>query len=127
MENWAAGFFQLEEASGRYPYSGGHVHRSVRALRSISVDGANSMEPNREFVHNHYIPKWYQRRFMLSGQRTYWYRDLEPKEVVQQSGHKYTRRALLRWGPDSCFAEDGLYTTKWGAEENVDIEKFFFG
>src|ERR1700731_3674911 len=91
------------------------------------VDGANSMEPNREFVHNHYIPKWYQRRFMLSGQRTYWYRDLEPKEVVQQSGHKYTRRALLRWGPDSCFAEDGLYTTKWGAEENVDIEKFFFG
>ena len=51
---------------------------------------------------------------MLSGQRTYWYRDLEPKEVVQQSGHKYTRRALLRWGPDSCFAEDGLYTTKWG-------------
>jgi hypothetical protein len=29
--------------------------------------------------------------------------------------------------PTSCFAEDDLYTTKWGVEENVDIEKFFFG
>ena len=84
------------------------------------------MEPNREFVYNHYVPKWYQRRFMLSGQRKYWYRDLKPKEVVQ-SGHKYTRRAVLQWGPDLCFAESHLYTTKWGIEENVDIEKFFFG
>jgi hypothetical protein len=27
----------------------------------------------------------------------------------------------------SCFAEDDLYTTKWDVEENVDIERFFFG
>ena len=37
------------------------------------------------------------------------------------------RRAVLQWGPDLCFAESHLYTTKWGIEENVDIEKFFFG
>jgi hypothetical protein len=84
------------------------------------------MPANRDFHHNHYVAEWYQRRFMLSGYGKYWYLDLNPEQIVQ-NGHKYTRRALLRWGPDSCFAEDGLYTTKWGTEENVDIEKFFFG
>lgn len=33
----------------------------------------------------------------------------------------------MRWGPVSCFAEDDLYTTKWGDFANRDIEKFFFG
>jgi hypothetical protein len=84
------------------------------------------MPANQDFHHNHYVPEWYQRRFMLPGSGKYWYLDLDPQQIVQ-NGHKYTRRALLRWGADSCFAEDGLYTTKWGTEENVDIEKFFFG
>jgi hypothetical protein len=84
------------------------------------------MPANQDFHHNHYVSEWYQRRFMLPRYGKYWYLDLNPKQIVQ-NGHKYTRRAQLRWGPDSCFAEDGLYTTKWGTEENVDIEKFFFG
>jgi hypothetical protein len=84
------------------------------------------MQANQEFHHNHYVPEWYQRRFMPPGSGKYWYLDLNPEQIVQY-GHKYTCRSLLRWGPDSCFAENGLYTTKWGTEENVDIEKFFFG
>jgi len=63
---------------------------------------------------------------MLPGYGKYWYLDLNP-EQIEQNGHKHTRRALLCWGPASCFAENSLYTTKWGLEENVDIEKFFFG
>jgi len=63
---------------------------------------------------------------MLAGQGKYWYLDLKPEQVVQ-NGRKSTRRALLSWGPKSCFAEDDLYTTNWGAEENTDIERFFFG
>jgi hypothetical protein len=81
---------------------------------------------NKDFKHNHYVPEWYQRRFMFSGQGKYWYLDLTPEQVVQD-GHRFTRRELRNWGPPSCFAEDDLYTTKWGVEENVDIEKFFFG
>lgn len=80
----------------------------------------------KDFKHNHYVPEWYQRRFMAPGQGKYWYLDLKP-EVVEQNGHKFTRRALLPWGPGSCFAENDLYTVKWGGTENVEIEKFFFG
>jgi hypothetical protein len=84
------------------------------------------MTSGKDFKHNHYVPEWYQSRFMLPGQGKYWYLDLKPEQIVK-NGHRYTRRSLLPWGPASCFAEDDLYTVKWGARENVDIEKFFFG
>ena len=35
--------------------------------------------------------------------------------------------ALLHWGPNLCFAQDDLYTTRWGSISNTDIEQFFFG
>jgi hypothetical protein len=84
------------------------------------------MGASTEFHHNHYVPEWYQRHFMLPGQNKYWYLDLNP-EPMERDGHKYTRKALRYLGPASCFAQDDLYTTKWGVEENFDIEKFFFG
>ena len=84
------------------------------------------MPGKNDFRHNHYVPEWYQQRFMRPGQGKYWYLDLNPEQIVQE-GHKYTRRALLPWGPSSCFAEDDLYTVKWGSYINVDIERFFFG
>jgi hypothetical protein len=85
------------------------------------------MGSNREFHHNHYVPEWYQRRFMLPGQNRYWYLDLNPDPILRDGKVIAHRRDLLPWGPSKCFAENDLYTTKWGAEENVDIEKFFFG
>src|SRR5260370_42555827 len=84
-----------------------------------------TMPSSKDFRHNHYVPEWYQRRFMLPGKGTYWYLDLQPDQVVRD-GHRHTRRALLPWGPGRCFTEDDLYTTRWGGRENVDIEKFFF-
>src|SRR5947208_1677567 len=82
--------------------------------------------PTQDFKHNHYVPEWYQRRFMLPGQYRYWYLDLHPEKVVRD-GHRYTRRDLLQRGPGLCFAQPDLYTTKWGDQENTDIEKLFFG
>lgn len=84
------------------------------------------MPGEENFRHNHYVPEWYQKRFIAPGQGKYWYLDLTPEQIIK-NGHKYSRRALLNWGPVSCFAENDLYTAKWGTEENVDIEKFFFG
>ena len=85
------------------------------------------MGANREFHHNHYVPEWYQRQFMLPGQNRYWYLDLNPDPILRDGKVIAHRRDLLPWGPRKCFAENDLYTTKWGAEENVDIEKFFYG
>jgi hypothetical protein len=78
------------------------------------------------YRHNHYVPIWYQRRFMLAEQDRYFRLDLKPDRVT--SGNvKYKRRDLHEWSPDRIFAEDDLYTTKWGSISNTEIEQFFFG
>lgn len=79
-----------------------------------------------EFSHNHYVPEWYQRNFMHPGEGKYFYLDLKPAIVVRD-GHQYVRRNIMPWGPSKCFAENDLYTVKWGNWRNTDIEKFFFG
>ncbi|MBN9507916.1 MAG: DUF4238 domain-containing protein [Alphaproteobacteria bacterium] len=79
-----------------------------------------------DYRHNHYVPVWYQKRFMRPRQGMYQYLDLRP-EVVLCNGHRHTRRELRQLGPVSCFAQDDLYTTKWGSVENTEIEQFFFG
>lgn len=78
-----------------------------------------------DYRRNHYVPEWYQKRFIPKGQRFY-YLDLKP-ETMTSSGHKYQRRALLRWGPDKCFYEQDLYTTRFGGWESTEIEQKFFG
>ena len=80
----------------------------------------------QQYRHNHYVPVSYQRRFMLPGQSRYYRLDLKPESVANMVV-RYTRRALHHWGPDRIFAENDLYTTKWGAGDNTEIEQFFFG
>ena len=63
---------------------------------------------------------------MLPGQGKYYRLDLKP-EVISRGKVKYTRDDLHHWGPGKIFAEDDLYTTKWGHIINTDIEQFFFG
>ena len=79
-----------------------------------------------EYQHNHYVPEWYQKRFLAGGQTRHHYLDLRPDKVTT-NGHTYHRKAELYWGPKRCFAQDDLYTTKWGGLNNREIEKFFFG
>src|SRR5258708_1939120 len=84
------------------------------------------MPVEQGFRHNHYVPEWYQRRFLPQGQSHLFYLDLKPDERIH-NGHRYVRRSLMNWGPVRCFAENDLYTVKWGNWKNTDIEKFFFG
>lgn len=81
------------------------------------------MSNDNPYRHNHYVPVWYQRRFLRPEQHKYWYLDLQP-EVIP--GGKRRRRDLLNWGPKKCFAQNDLYTTNLGALRNTDIERFFF-
>ena len=84
------------------------------------------MTASEGYRHNHYVPEWYQRRFMFAGQARYHRLDLKP-DVMTSGGHKYRRNDLHHWSPEKIFAEDDLYTTQWGAISNTDIERFFFG
>lgn len=81
---------------------------------------------SQDYRHNHYVPEWYQKRFLPKGAYRQFHLDLKP-ETVAQNGYKFTRNARHLWGPRKCFAQDDLYTTKWGELLNTDIEKFFFG
>lgn len=76
--------------------------------------------------HNHYVPIWYQKRFLPENQSKFVYYDLNP-EVCTSNGRTWTRSNLMSWGPAKCFAQDDLYTVRWGAIENRDVEKLFFG
>jgi len=80
----------------------------------------------QQYRHNHYVPISYQRRFMLPGQSWYYRLDLKPESATSGT-IRYTRRALHHWGTDRVFAENDLYTTRWGTGDNAEIEQFFFG
>jgi Protein of unknown function (DUF4238) len=82
--------------------------------------------PMQQYRHNHYVPVSYQRRFVLPGENRYYHLDLKPESLT--SGNvKCTPKALHHWGPYRAFAENDLYTTRWGTEDNAQIEQFFFG
>lgn len=83
------------------------------------------MSAVQSHVH-HYVPRWYQRRFLKTGQFKFYYLDLRPEAVVS-NGKKYQRRDLLCWSPDRCFYKDDLYTLRLGNWTTDDFERRFFG
>jgi hypothetical protein len=83
------------------------------------------MKPQDSHVH-HYVPRWYQRRFLKTGQFKFHYLDLNPA-TVYSNGVRHEREALLNWGPDRCFYKNDLYTLNLGRWTTDQIEKRFFG
>lgn len=81
-----------------------------------------------KYRENHYVPIWYQERFIpsRSKERKYYYLDKMPETRVS-NGHRYKRSEILRWGPPKCFSEYDLYTTKFGGWLSTEIEQQFFG
>jgi hypothetical protein len=75
---------------------------------------------------HHYVPQWYQRRFLLPGQSSYHYLDLNPDTVVRD-GISHRRNDLLHWSPARFFYKDDLYTLRFGPATTDVMEKFFFG
>lgn len=75
---------------------------------------------------HHYVPEWYQRRFLPPGASKYFYLDLQPETIVRE-GHAYQRRAIRYLGPDSCFYKDDLYALDFAGQTTDELERFFFG
>lgn len=81
-----------------------------------------------QYRNNHYVPQWYQKRFLPIGQKDQelYYLELKPGIYVDPRGIIHKKRAR-RLGFKFCFAETDLYTTKFGTEESTKIEQDFFG
>ena len=84
---------------------------------------------SNEYQNNHYVPEWYQRRFLPQGQKdqALYYLNFQPGFLVDPMNTVRFRRAIKRQGPGLCFAQEDLYTTVFGAKEYKTIEKDFFG
>ena len=82
-----------------------------------------------EYKSNHYVPVWYQKRFIPPSQRDneLLYLDLKPGTFTDPRGVTHSRRAMRRLGPKHCFCKDDLYTTNFGSAESTEIERQFFG
>lgn len=89
---------------------------------------STTLAPMSKYRLNHYVPIWYQERFIpvTARERKFHYLDMKPETIVS-NGRTHTRNAILRWGPRNCFCEHDLYTTKFGAWMSTEIEEKFFG
>jgi hypothetical protein len=81
-----------------------------------------------EYKNNHYVPEWYQKRFLPPepAEKKFYYLDLKPDQAISNGRH-FKRNSLLRWGPKRCFCQDDLYTTQLGSWFSTEIEEKFFG
>lgn len=76
---------------------------------------------------NHYVPQWYQKRFVEDAKTRLFYLDLAPERTLLPDGREVGPPALQRNSPRYCFWGQDLYTTVFGGVENDEIERFLFG
>lgn len=84
---------------------------------------------SNQYRNNHYVPQWYQKRFIPVSQkdRELYYLNLKPEIFTDSKGKNHQARAIRRQGFRKCFAEENLYTTRLGSVESTVIEERFFG
>ena len=78
---------------------------------------------------NHYVPQWYQKRFLPQGlkEQKFYYLDLTPERINHRNGSFHYRNKCRRLGPVNCFAQNHLYTFFLGKDATDVIERRFFG
>jgi hypothetical protein len=77
--------------------------------------------------HNHhYVPQWYQKRFLPIGQSKLFYLDLKPQRV-ENDEHSYFRRNPQSAGVVNCFSRDDLYAMRFGKQTTDILETKLFG
>jgi hypothetical protein len=80
-----------------------------------------------EYKNHHYVPQWYQKKFMLSGETKFFYLDMIPEYFTDPRGVRHDINPIKHQGSKKCFVEEKLYTRKIINLESNDIEKYFFG
>jgi len=78
-----------------------------------------------ESTKHHYVPRWYQRRFLPEGETRFYYLNRRPYQTV--NGRHVPMRDIERWGPAKCFQEANLYSVNVPGFPKDQFEKEFFG
>jgi len=84
---------------------------------------------SNEYRNNHYVPEWYQKRFLDPDRKdqVLFYLDQKPDSFSDPRGIIHSKNTLRRIGTRLCFAENDLYTVNFGQIESTKIEQMFFG
>jgi len=82
-----------------------------------------------EFRHNHYVPRWYQERFLPAAQkqRELYYLHKEPRAARDGRGRRITLPEIEPRALKNCFAERDLYTLTFRDISSTELERRFFG
>lgn len=76
---------------------------------------------------HHYIPEWYQKRFLTSGSGRLHVLNLKPDRVTLSDDKTYTHNAYRQAAPSRCFYRDDLYMLRFGRSGTDFVERNFFG
>lgn len=82
-----------------------------------------------DYRNNHYVPVWYQKRFIPTDSTDceLFYLDLQPGSFRTPNGIIIAKKALKRQGPRHCFKQLDLYTQEFAGKRFIEIERQFFG
>lgn len=75
---------------------------------------------------NHYVPVWYQRRFLSNKSDNLFCLSLDYHKQLPD-GRIISYREVSKWPPSKCFYERDLYTTQFGEILNDEIERLLMG
>lgn len=83
----------------------------------------------KEYKNNHYVPVWYQKRFVQNSKTDHelHYLNLNPPQYKDSKGNIHIGNAVRKLGFRHCFSEEDLYTTNFDGIESSELEKIFFG
>ena len=81
------------------------------------------------YTRHHYVPQWYQKRFLRPGatENVLFYCSLEPVVRVDAQGRTHALPRHHRRAIRKSFVEDDLYTLRFGASSSTAIEQVLFG
>jgi hypothetical protein len=82
-----------------------------------------------DFRHNHYVPRWYQERFLPAEwkQRELFYLHKERRIVRDRRGRDHPLPEVERRALRNCFAQRDLYTLTFRGITSTEFERNFFG
>ncbi|MDR0646052.1 MAG: DUF4238 domain-containing protein [Elusimicrobiota bacterium] len=78
-----------------------------------------------DYKNQHYVPKWYQRKFIPDNKGEYWCLDLKPTIIKHPDG-KEEIKDISRKSVKDCFSEDFFYKNVLFRDPNF-LEKAFYG
>ncbi|MDP2586300.1 MAG: DUF4238 domain-containing protein [Candidatus Komeilibacteria bacterium] len=84
---------------------------------------------SNQYRNNHYVPVWYQKRFLSVGQKDneLYYLNFKPGQFIDPRGIAHPSKPIKKQGFNFCFAKKDLYTTQFQNVESTKIEQYFFG